>query len=341
MEAKKPFRDFLQDMLARAKINKFHREQLTDKDGMKIFFAVFTDSSYDPNPENNYEELEFIGDGIIKGVLGQYILRRFPDLSKNIKSSNKATGEGVLSKTRRLLEQEKTLSDSALKLGFWDYVRADEETLTQKRKKTLENVFEAFVGAIVTLIDDRIKRGLGYCYAYNFVEASLDEIDISLTKKTLDDPITRLNELYKTNELAGNVHPLKWGDAKYTDEKWYIPRRLELPPVTTAQTGDVIYSEDDKVAQVFDGNRWTHINRIPPWVRLNAPPTGLPREETQSIWYTNVSGFLDNKGHPTFGATGSPAIIGQGLHFLKKESKKIAATQALRYLEKLGYKKAD
>jgi len=33
-------------------------------------------------------------------------------------------------------------------------------------------------------------------------------------------------------------------------------------------------------------------------------------------------------------------IIGQGVYFIKKDAKKMAATKALQYLEKRGYKKA-
>ena len=254
------FRAFIKAQLKIAKINQEHREAFTDPAGMQLFLAAVTHPTY--NSENNYQELEFIGDGIIKGILSQYIPRRFPKLaSGGSKYSKKGTGEGVLSKTRRFLEQRKTLSDFALKLGFWDFVLADEETKTKLRKETLEDVFEAFVGALVEIVDLRVKRGLGYNYAYNYVEASLDNMEIEISKKTLDDPITRLNELYKANDLKGSNPPLKWGDAAYFTETIYFPKLAYKPK--NAMKGDVFFSTKDKVAYVYDGTGWVHISRAP------------------------------------------------------------------------------
>ncbi|KKL94086.1 hypothetical protein LCGC14_1868180, partial [marine sediment metagenome] len=261
------------------------------------------------------------------------------------------------SKTRRLLEQRKTLSDFALKLGFWDYVRADEETKTKLRKETLEDVFEAFVGALVEIVDQRVKRGLGYNYAYNYVEASLNDLEIEISKKTLDDPITRLNELYKANELKGNKPPLKWGDAAYYTYKFYIPKLDEKPGKSyNAVAGDVFFSTKDKVAYVYDGKGWVHISRAP-FLRLT--PLKVTEQEPdletmQMMWYAGVYGFPSRIGKPPDGTLDklSPKeilenpdayganIIGQGLHFKKTDSKKLAAAQALYYLSREGIKKA-
>jgi dsRNA-specific ribonuclease len=351
------FRKFIQKMLERANINQEYRVKFTDADGMQLFLAAVTHPTF--NAENNYQELEFIGDGIIKGVLSQYIPRRFPALaSGGSKYSKKGTAEGVLSKTRRFLEQRKTLSDFALKLGFWDYVRADEGVLTKLRKETLEDVFEAFVGALVEIVDQRVKRGLGYYYAYNFVESSLNEIEIEISKETLDDPITRLNELYKANELKNGKIPLKWGDALYITEKMYIPKVDQLPPISSVNIGDLAFSEKDKNAFVATSNGWIHVARAPliefyaPHSEMHISETGeiIPDETKQMMWYAGVYGFphvsgpvivnretkmsiLQDPKH--YGAE----IIGQGIHFTLKEAKKLAATQALNYLQQKGYRK--
>jgi len=357
------FRAFIIEQLKIAKINQEHREAFTDPAGMQLFLTAVTHPTFDA--ENNYQELEFIGDGIIKGILSQYIPRRFPKLaSGESKYSKKGTGEGVLSKTRRFLEQRKTLSDFALKLGFWDFVRADEDTKTKLRKETLEDIFEAFVGALVEIIDQRIKRGLGYNYAYNYVEASLDNMEIEISKKTLDDPITRLNELYKANELKNGKPPLKWGDAAYYTDPMYFPK-LDLKP-KSAQKGDVFFSTTDKVPYVWDGKAWLHVSRAP-LVNLQPLDVGAPPpvegeypENMQMLWYAGVYGFPNRIGKnlPPLG-TGpveqrkltpkmilddpdkyGADIIGQGLHFKKTDAKKLAASQALFYLSRRGLKKA-
>ncbi len=349
------FREFIQAQLKIAKINQKYREAFTDPAGVQIFLTAVTHPTYDS--ENNYQELEFIGDGIIKGILSQYIPRRFPKLaSGESKYSKKGTGEGVLSKTRRFLEQRKTLSDFALKLGFWNHVRADEETMTKLRKETLEDVFEAFIGALVDIVDQRVKRGLGYYYAYNYVEASLDDMEIEISTETLDDPITRINELYKANELKGGKPPLKWGDAAYHTDKFYVPKLADKPGKGyTVTRGNVFFSTKDKVAYVYDGKNWVHVSRAP---LLGLSPLKVSDEEPdpetmQMLWYSGVYGFpsrigklpdgtldkvtpkkiLDNSD--AYGAD----IIGQGLHFKKTDSKKLAAAQALHYLHSKGIKK--
>lgn len=344
------FRDFIKSQLKIAKINQEHRESFTDPEGMKLFLAAVTHPTFDP--ENNYQELEFIGDGIIKGILSQYIPRRFP----NTKSDGKKTGEGVLSKIRRYLEQRKMLSDFASKLGFWIYTRADEETKSRLRKETLEDVFEAFIGALTEIVDQRVKRGLGYNYAYNYLEASLNEISIEISQETLDDPITRLNELYKAKEIAGNKVPLKWGDAVYDTRQLYIPIFSSHPDIQSSNIGNLYFSSQEKVTFVFDGYHWINISKAP-LIALKPFPTEIRYDENQrpkdmqSMWYAGVFGFpkkigmvSDGRIIPANKILENPSffgaeIIGQGLLFKKIDSKKIAANRALNYLKERGYYK--
>lgn len=350
------FREFIIEQLRIAKINQEYREAFTDPEGMKMFLAVVTHPTHDA--ETNYEEFEFVGDGIIKGILSQYIPRRFPKMAGGeSKYSKKGTGEGVLSKTRRFLEQRKTLSDFALERGFWDYVRADADILEKSRKETLEDVFEAFVGALTEIVDQRVKRGLGYNYAYNYVEASLNNMEIEISKKTLDDPITRLNELYKANQLKNDQPPLKWGDAAYTTIPMYLPKLAHKP--SGAGVGAVFFSTSDKAPLIWNGKDWVRIGKAPLMelypLDIGGPPLSEEerREQQQLIWYAGVYGFPQRLGnthllplgnispkkiisHPEhYGAT----IIGQGMAFKKADAKKMAANQALEYLSRMGYKK--
>lgn len=349
------FRDFIQRMLKIAKINELYRELLTDPDGLKLFQKAFTHSTHDP--KNNLEVLEFIGDGIIKGINGQYIARRFPEIAQG---SEEGTGEGALSKIRRMLEQRKTLSDVGLKLGFWPYVRADEETLTRNRNKTLEDVFEAFIGALVEIIDQRLKRGLGYNYAYNFVEHCLNDIEIDLSKESLDDPITLLNELYKARELAGGRAPLKWGDAVYVNYKYYMPKVSELPK--TAKEGELVFllvdgnDKNIKNVYIFSRGRWVPAHNAPaPDTKFFAPPAPPPRpageqqpieqdDTIKMIWYSGVFGFLNARTQVSANKSNFQDIItnpwryaaetiGQGIAFRLQDAKKLAAHRALDYLK--------
>lgn len=349
------FRAFIMKQLKIAGINTEHQQTFTDQNGMDIFTKAVTHPTFDAN--KNYQELEFIGDGIIKGILSQYIPRRFPDLaSGKTQHSRKGTGEGVLSKTRRFLEQRKALSDFALKRGFWEYVKADDETKEKLRKETLEDVFEAFIGALVEVVDERVMQGLGYLYAYRYVKESLDEIEIKISAETLDDPITRLNELYKANELKDNKPPLKWGDAAYANYQIQMPK-LNYKPQPAMQ-GQIIFYIPDKIPLIWDGRDWVHVTRAPlinlsPYplhlAGIQPPPEGERSEDIQMMWYAGVYGFpkgprisLDRvraqqiSDNPNiYGAE----IIGQGLAFKKVDSKKMAAMKALAYMKGMGFEK--
>lgn len=331
------FKSFISELLKTAKVGKEYRDIFTNDQDIKIFQNAFTDPSYDPI--NNLQVLEFVGDGIIKAINSQYIPRRFPDLIKNEAEKGK-TGEGVLSKIRRQLEQKKSLSDFALKLGFWDYVRANEEVMTKERKKTLEDVFEAFVGALVEVVDKNVKKGLGYLFAQNFVEAQLDTLEINISVEALDDPVTRLNELYKASFLKNDHQPLKWGDAQYEFQTVTIPKVDKLPGVNF-KPGDMIFSDREKVVYVFNGDKWVHISQAP---LINLQPAALlmpmnPDDPVnddklqRNLWHAWVYGYLG----------GQKSIIGQGVYLIKMKdtnsAKMMAARQALSYLKSLGIEK--
>lgn len=337
------FRKFIQSLLKRAKINAEHRASFTDEDGMKLFQAAFTHATFDPN--NNYEIWEFIGDGILKGILSQYIPRRFPEL---------ATGEGVLSKARRSLESDKTLAQLGINLGFWEHVQAGEEILQRNRNKTVEDVFEAFIGVLTEIVDRRVKRGLGYIYAYNFVQSVLDERELVFSKETLDDPITRLNELYKSKELQGGLRPLKWGDAVYVDRRLPLPLVQELPRDPRIQIGDMVIQ--NTTVFVYTRNGWTHVSKVPLMELRPLDYNILPgfenldeeelAEKIKSVWYAAVLGFTTKvwpsdeqywqevKDRARYGT-----IIGHGIAFKKQDAKKTAATAALKVVHGMGFRK--
>lgn len=337
MSEKLSFKSFIQELLKRAKIGSDYREILTDQEGMILFTEAFTDSSYDPI--HNLEVWEFSGDGIVKGILSQYIPRRFPDLVKSSEKEGK-TGEGLLSKTRRMLEQSKTLSDIALKLGFWEYVKANEETLAKDRKKTLEDVFEAFIGVLVEIVDRKVKRGMGYLFSYNFLESLLDMKEINITTETLDDPVTRLNELYKASFLKNDKQPLKWGDAEYIFENITTPKVFSLPGGQFTN-GDMVFLNGDKSVYVYFNGKWIHVSKAP-LIKLQPAASLMPfnpddpsndDKVQRKLWYAGVYGYPG----------GNKTIIGQGVYMKKMKdqnsAKMVAAQQALNYLRSSGIEK--
>ena len=333
------YRQFVIEQLQIAKINAEYRELFTDQQGMELFLKVITHPT--ENSTDNYQELEFIGDGILKGVLSQYIPRRFPNLSR----ATKGTTEGTLSKTRRQLEQRETLSSIALGLGFWEFVLGDEHVKTTKRKETLEDVYEAFIGALVEIVDTRVKRGLGYNYAYNYITASLDNIKIDLSKEGLDDAISRLNQIYKYENL-------KWFNPAYGSKQLRIPK-MDYKPFDAKINDIIFYMQQGKngIPLLYTGADWIPAFKLP---LANIQPYSISvdpnwtideeREHLQSIWYSWVYGFPSLIGSPANitatqaeiiknPASYNAEVIGRGLGFGKKDARKQAANNALEYLK--------
>lgn len=93
-----------------------------------------------PLQEMSYERLEFIGDAILGMVTATYLYERYPDQN-----------EGFLSKLRTKLVNGKMLGFLSNKVGFNKYVllsKQVEDVQGRNNYKIMEDVFEAFIGAI-------------------------------------------------------------------------------------------------------------------------------------------------------------------------------------------------
>lgn len=93
------------------------------------------------NTKVSYETLEFLGDSVLGFVITKILYDQY----------NSFEQEGFLTRARTKLVRGKTLSEISLKLGFADFVIMDEKGMRNqwyKNPKILEDVFEAFVGAM-------------------------------------------------------------------------------------------------------------------------------------------------------------------------------------------------
>lgn len=322
------FKTFIREQLSFAHISKKYIDRFTDEESMKIFVKAFTHP--DQDKDNNYQVLEYIGDGIIKACLSQYIPARFPTIQR----------EGIYSKIRRSLEAKKTLKTLADTQGFWPHVNAPREVLETKKNQVLEDIFEAFIGAMVSVIDHVLRLRLGYSYAYKYLELALNDIVIDTSLEALDDPVTRLNELYKATILKYDKPPLKWGDAIYTVQKFNVPKVAPL----FAKQGDIYVSENKIFA--FANNKWSH-TIDEKFIPHGDIPRNLTVEDNVLVFIFGVYGFLGknlfnvkkdelNRYPQKYGGT----IIAQGLGFTAQAAKNMAAQNALNFLKNKGYEKA-
>jgi dsRNA-specific ribonuclease len=152
-----------------------------------LYDCVFTHQS--AHPHHNYEWLEILGDATVNKCIVWYIAHRFPHLCC-------PEGVKVIARLKINLISKKTFAECASKLDWWDFIRADEDTKQTKKKKLLEDVFEAFFGATELLLDSVLYPGAGYPICYRIIVSLFQDIHISLRYEDLYDPITRLKELF-------------------------------------------------------------------------------------------------------------------------------------------------
>jgi len=158
-----------------------------------------------PLQKESYERLEFKGDAIIHHVLADYFYDRFPDQQ-----------EGFLTKLRTKIENSDTLAKFSVMLGLDNYVLLskylEETNGRQTNKSVLEDVFEAFIGAIsLDGKTDKTKYGENMVACYSLIEQLIENVlDISelLAKETN----------YK-DMLLQYAHVKKWPDPIYGVQK--------------------------------------------------------------------------------------------------------------------------
>jgi ribonuclease III len=110
---------------------------------LEIYQLAFTHTSF--NKDNNqvgtdYQRLEFMGDAIISLAVAELVFRLHPDWD-----------QGQMSKTRAKLVQTEMLASIASKYNLADYVIVGTSITKEKvanSKKILEDIFEAFIGAV-------------------------------------------------------------------------------------------------------------------------------------------------------------------------------------------------
>jgi len=113
---------------------KFNNEKLLEN--------AFTHSSYaNEHPgRKDYEKLEFLGDAVLELAVSDYLYRHFPRLN-----------EGELTRMRSNIVRTEGFSEFAIECGFPEEIdlgKGEEKAGARKRKTLLEDVFEAYNGAL-------------------------------------------------------------------------------------------------------------------------------------------------------------------------------------------------
>lgn len=142
------------------------RKQLVEQKSMNIWNIAFTHESYDPNIGKNYEELEKLGDGVMKMLFIKYLMKRFPNIDK-----------GQISELSHRYLSKPEQAPIALKLGLTAWIR----TPLEKDIHMFEDILEVVFGALLTVGDESYTIGAGYILCYNLLVNIYNTIDIDLS----------------------------------------------------------------------------------------------------------------------------------------------------------------
>lgn len=109
---------------------------------MHEYELAFTHASYNSDVKTiheDYERLEYVGDSVLSLVIADLSYAQFPNM-----------GQGDLSRLRAHIVQGKSLAKKADHYQFYEYIQAGKSIKGQIKssKKLLEDVFEAFLGAV-------------------------------------------------------------------------------------------------------------------------------------------------------------------------------------------------
>lgn len=216
------FRNMLFRNLKRSNLKDKYINKVLDDEGLKLYNEAFTSPSADP--VNNYEYYETLGDSSSNQAIVTYLSEKYPKLN---------TPEGikkVIGRIKLTLVSKDSYSKFGEKLDLYPYITASIEDKITKKKKMLEDVFEAFMGVTCLLFDKKIQDGVGYSVVYSIIKSILDTVEISLRYEDLYDAKTRLKEIFdyfhprKNREVDGRKISLE-GTLKYTKE---FPREKRL-----------------------------------------------------------------------------------------------------------------
>lgn len=159
---------------------------LLTKDAMYTWGLAFTSLSYDAN--DNYEQLELLGDRALKLAFTDYIVSIYPKITEAQYSSLESAYMSV--------EFQGVISN---KLGFKDYIRVKNVEVSNK---ILTDVFEGFFGALRKLGDTYVGRGSGLLMCEDVVKyifTNIEQIDMS---KALGPTKTLVQQLFSRFKLG-------------------------------------------------------------------------------------------------------------------------------------------
>lgn len=173
-------------ILPLAEPNEANRVKLVSAKAMKIWSVAFTHKSYNPNIGYNYEELEKLGDAVMKMNYIKFLIKTHPNIT------NSQISELVI----YYLSKEEQ-SPIAKELGLDTWVRTSVLTTSHIAEDVLESLF----GGLDMVGDQELSFGSGNILAFNLV--------VNLYKKIPINP--NVFKGHPKSQIGQIFNKLHWG----------------------------------------------------------------------------------------------------------------------------------
>ena len=192
------FKNVIKDYLLLGTNEPKYLDVLLNNNSLKIYGDVFTSDtirniSVRKEFSNNYEVFEKLGDGVFNSFFSFYSFRDFGEDRRTIMSQ-------LYSDLKSKYGKGSNMSPIAEKLGFWDFISSSKDQRIGEKKKLLEDVFEAIIGATYYILDKNFRQGVGYTICYNILENIYKKhIVLETNPQDLKPAVSKLNEFNSQN----------------------------------------------------------------------------------------------------------------------------------------------
>jgi len=189
------------------KIMKIDNAKITQyvENNLPMFYMACTSKSADN--VNNYEIFEQMGDATIYKFLVYNTYRKYPQLYFNTGSVE------IVARMKINLGSRDTLSKIAEQLGMWKFISASVDQLQKEKEKLLEDVFEALIGVVETIIihdtSNSVEQiGLAHTLTFQLLSVLFEPYELPIDYNVLVDSKNKLQGIFNhyKNDLGEKPH---------------------------------------------------------------------------------------------------------------------------------------
>ncbi len=185
---------------------------------------------------NNNERLDFLGDAILGFVIAEQLYLLFPDAP-----------EGVLSRLRASLVNQRSLAELAREHNFGDYLLLGSGELKSggfRRDSILSDAVEAIIAALFK------DQGMAVCQKW-VVELFAEKLKNSSLNTGQKDPKTRLQEFMQAKQLDLPQYELLTASGLAHEQTFKVQCKISLLPSPSIGAGVTRKGAEQAAAEIL------------------------------------------------------------------------------------------